>query len=208
MFSPFSAFMRKGKHLDPYLWLTDPGSPKLCESCGFGSPTLQFTVDMFWQYQACDDLFSSVVDPWHFGSDPDPQKTVEIKVFLTNFARWWKDPDPYLWLTDQNADPGGPKTYESGFTTRLFRQLCETNSYLEMAVTLTIRMTGVCRKTEKTFWCVGQFNTSVYLHPWGFASRKIDQNILDLLLWTITSLRHLWDMNVYERYEYNPLWGQ
>ncbi len=27
-------------------------------------------------------------------------KTVEIKVFLTPFAWWCKDPDPYLWLTD------------------------------------------------------------------------------------------------------------
>jgi hypothetical protein len=30
--------------------------------------------------------------------------------FLTTFAWWWKDPDPYLWLTD----PEGPKTYGSG----------------------------------------------------------------------------------------------
>ncbi len=40
-------------------------------------------------------------------------KTVEIMVFLTIFARWWKDrdpdPDPYLWLTDPYADPGSPK---------------------------------------------------------------------------------------------------
>ncbi len=30
------------------------------------------------------------------------------KVFLTNFAWWWKDPEPnpYLWLTDPDADPG------------------------------------------------------------------------------------------------------
>ncbi len=48
-------------------------------------------------------------------------KTVEIKVFLTIFARWWKDPEPepypetvpYLWLTDPDADPGGPTTYKS-----------------------------------------------------------------------------------------------
>jgi hypothetical protein len=38
-------------------------------------------------------------------------KTVGIKVFLTIFTRWQKDPesDPYLWLTD----PDGPKTYGS-----------------------------------------------------------------------------------------------
>ncbi len=50
-------------------------------------------------------------------------KTVEIMVFLTIFAWWWKDPDPdlYLWLTDPDADPGGPKTYGSGSTTLLWR---------------------------------------------------------------------------------------
>ncbi len=66
----------------------------------------------------------SVVDPWHFGTDPNPRirtknmffffyflkvhlhqsskikshkevtkQTVQIKVFLTYFARWWKDLD-------------------------------------------------------------------------------------------------------------------
>ncbi len=42
-------------------------------------------------------------------------KTVEVKVFLTIFAWWWKDPEPvsYLWLMDPDADPGGPKTYGS-----------------------------------------------------------------------------------------------
>ncbi len=39
------------------------------------------------------------------------RKRVEINVFLTNFAWWWKDPDPYLLLTD--PDPGGSKTYGS-----------------------------------------------------------------------------------------------
>ncbi len=40
--------------------------------------------------------------------------TVVIKVFLTFFAWWQKnpDPDPYLWLVD--PDPGGPKTCGSG----------------------------------------------------------------------------------------------
>ncbi len=111
-----------------------------------------------------------VVDPWHFGTDPDPRirtpvlwvriririvpfssvgdkmptnkffclfvfegyiftsvftfrdkkskrshKKVEIKVFLTFFACWWKDPGPYKIMTD--PDPGGPKTNSSGSTT-------------------------------------------------------------------------------------------
>ncbi len=37
--------------------------------------------------------------------------------FSCFFAWWWMDPDPdpdpYLWLTDPNADPGGPKAYVS-----------------------------------------------------------------------------------------------
>ncbi len=32
-------------------------------------------------------------------------KTVGIKVFITIFAWWWKDPDPYFW----QVDPDGPK---------------------------------------------------------------------------------------------------
>jgi hypothetical protein len=37
-----------------------------------------------------------------------------IKAFLTIFAWWLKDPDPYLWLVDPDPDPGGPKTCGSG----------------------------------------------------------------------------------------------
>jgi hypothetical protein len=40
-------------------------------------------------------------------------KTVGVKVFLTIYA-WWQrdpDPDPYIVITD--PDPGGPKTYGS-----------------------------------------------------------------------------------------------
>ncbi len=43
-----------------------------------------------------------------------------VKVFLTIFAWWEKDPDlepnpdPYLWLMDSDTDTGGPKTCGSG----------------------------------------------------------------------------------------------
>ncbi len=47
-------------------------------------------------------------------------KTVEIKVFRTIFAWWWKDPDPLLWLTD----PEGPKTYGSGTLVYSWWLLC------------------------------------------------------------------------------------
>ncbi len=105
-------------------------------------------------------LSSRVVDPWHFwygsgcgsassdpylcltdpDADPGGPKTyvsdsvtlvkshkevpVPVKVFLTIFAWWWEDPepDPYLLLTDPDADRGGPNTYGSygsGSTTPL-----------------------------------------------------------------------------------------
>ncbi len=38
-------------------------------------------------------------------------KTVGINFFLTIFAWWKKDPDPYIWIMDPDADPRGPKTY-------------------------------------------------------------------------------------------------
>jgi hypothetical protein len=41
----------------------------------------------------------SVVDPWHFGTDPDAE---------------FGSSDPYLCLTDPSANPGGPKTDGSG----------------------------------------------------------------------------------------------
>ncbi len=45
-------------------------------------------------------------------------KTVEIKVLLTIFAEWEKDPDlnpdPYLWLMEPDPDSAGPKTCGSG----------------------------------------------------------------------------------------------
>ncbi len=53
-------------------------------------------------------------------------KIVEIKVFLTFFACWWRDPDPHKIITD----PGGPKSYGysgSGSTT-LVNSEPKTNS--------------------------------------------------------------------------------
>ncbi len=66
----------------------------------------------------------------HFFKDKKSKrsrKAVGIKVFLTIFAWWLKDPepDPYLILMDLDPDPGGPKTcgsaFESGFATLLVR---------------------------------------------------------------------------------------
>ncbi len=86
---------------DPHLRLTDsdtdPGGPKT-----YGSGTLAHLHH------------SSKIK-----SHKKVTKTLEIKDFLTIFAWWWKDPEPdpaqdsFLWLTDPDADPGGPKTYGS-----------------------------------------------------------------------------------------------
>jgi hypothetical protein len=70
-------------------------------------------------------------------------KTVEIKAFLTVFAWWWKDPepDPYLWLVDPYAVPGGPNTYGShgsgcgsGSTTKIPSVLEPSCSYVQKKV--------------------------------------------------------------------------
>ncbi len=55
-------------------------------------------------------------------------KTAGIKVFLTIFASWYKDPDPYLWLMD--PDPGGPKSYGSGPATLLEWHFANVCSFL------------------------------------------------------------------------------
>ncbi len=50
-------------------------------------------------------------------SHKEVAKTVGIKVFLTNFASWLKDPDPdpYLWLMYPEPEPWDPKKYGSRF---------------------------------------------------------------------------------------------
>ncbi len=86
---------------DPCLWLMDPG-PRiririlLCSSLTFKTQT-KTNLKHFFAYYL------------HKRS----HKTVGIESFLTIFA-WWYDPDPYLWLMDQDPDPGGPKTCGSG----------------------------------------------------------------------------------------------
>ncbi len=44
-----------------------------------------------------------------FSKSKRSHKTVGIQGLLAIFARWSKDPDPFLWIT--YPDPGGPKKY-------------------------------------------------------------------------------------------------
>ncbi len=81
--------MRSGSS-DSYIWITDPEGPK----------TKIRNTGTFAPFVTNKKYYRSY-------------KTIENKVFLTIFAWWWKDLDPYLWLTDSDADPGGPKTYGS-----------------------------------------------------------------------------------------------
>ncbi len=84
---------------DPYLRLTDPGGPKTYGSYGSG----------------CG--FGTLVHLHHSSKiiSHKEVRIITIKLFLEIFSWWWKDPepDPYLWLTDLDADLGGPKTYGS-----------------------------------------------------------------------------------------------
>ncbi len=100
---------------------------------------LQFDIcvtHIFWTVLRIHDILAWIlIRIWIRGfmplMDPDPaiegtsffkdkrsitsHKAVGIKVFLTIFA-WWKkdpDPDPYLWQMDSDPDPRGPKTYGS-----------------------------------------------------------------------------------------------
>ncbi len=81
-----------------------------------------------------------------------------IKVFLTIFPWWWKDPepDPYLWLSDSDADPGGPKTYHgsygSGSPTLEEIRKCY-NSYGTMGV-LGRSLKILHRGLRENFYCI------------------------------------------------------
>jgi hypothetical protein len=89
------------------LWLTHPHpDPGL-----FVSDIQDTNKKYFFCLLLFEGIFTSFVkdkNSWR------SHKTVEIKVFLTFFAWWWKDPEPdlYLWLMD--PDPGGSKICGSG----------------------------------------------------------------------------------------------
>ncbi len=84
--------LKQSATADPYLSLTDPDA----DPRGLKHTDLHGTFTSFFKVK----------------NHKEVTKQFQL-VILTNFAWWWKDPDPYLWL----ADPGGPKTYGSGSAT-------------------------------------------------------------------------------------------
>ncbi len=99
---------------DILVWIRIRGSMPLTNGSGSGSPDPSiFIIDLLYIF--CILLFEVAFTS--FFKDKKSKrsnKTVKIKVFLTTFALWQKDPDPYLWRMDPDPDPGGPKTCGSG----------------------------------------------------------------------------------------------
>ncbi len=101
----------KGTDQDPFLRLTDLDPPLVYDADIFVSDLQDANEKNIFAL-----LFFLKVQLHHFFfKDKKSQrshKTVGIKVFLTILALWWKDPDqdPHIWLTDPDANPGGPKT--------------------------------------------------------------------------------------------------
>ncbi len=86
---------------DPCLWLMDPDPAFFVIDLQDASKKLIFNTIFF-----CLLLFKGKFTSFF---KIKCQKESQIKVFLTIFAWWYKDPDPdpYIWLVD--PDPGGPK---------------------------------------------------------------------------------------------------
>ncbi len=91
---------------DPCLWLMDPDPDPAIFVIDLQDPNKKANLKKVFLLLLFEYTFTS------FFKDKKSKwshKTVGIKVFLTIFAWWWKepDPDPYLWL--MVPDPGGPK---------------------------------------------------------------------------------------------------
>ncbi len=81
----------------PCLWLMDPDSDPAIFVTDFQDANKKYLYPFFKDKKS-----------------KRSHKRVGIKVLLTIFAWWWKDPDPdsYFWIMD--PDPGSPKTCGSG----------------------------------------------------------------------------------------------
>ncbi len=101
---------------DPWNFGTDPdrGSISIINGSGFGSGSCYFRQSSSRCQHKGFLLISlrSTFTSFFKNKVIKRSQTVGINVFLNIFA-WEKDPDPYLWLMDPDADPEGPKTYGS-----------------------------------------------------------------------------------------------
>ncbi len=82
---------------DSYLWLTE------MDRALFISDFQDAQKKFFFVF--CLILFEDIFTSFSKIKIINSHKTVEIKVFLAIFARWWKNPDPYLWrIRIQNTE--------------------------------------------------------------------------------------------------------
>ncbi len=106
-------------------------------------------------------------------------KSVEIKV-LTIFAQWWKDSDPYLWLTD----PDGQKNLRIRNTARyctlvycvVYRQPIKPVRQLVLLYTGESRSRENIPNNEVLNWVEYPYRTSSVRKPaswWAASSRPI-----------------------------------
>ncbi len=94
---------------DLYLWLTDP--ERIREAQKRTVPTGPIRMREHW-YPTFTSFFRDKAIKKFQNSRNQAFSYYGI------FAWWWKDPepvlDPHLWLTDPDADQGGPKTFGFG----------------------------------------------------------------------------------------------
>ncbi len=79
------------------------------------------------------------------------------------FANWWKNPDPNLWLTDPDSDPGGPKTCPDSQHCRKQLQICR-NPFLIGIATIPVNVSkpgyGYSKRER-------QKNLALFFPMWG-----------------------------------------
>ncbi len=92
-------------------------------------------------------------------------KIVEINFFLTFFACWWKDPDPYKIMTD--PDPGGPKTYGSRSRSITLLRVNHTMKLCQQTINnenVVKQLKTNCFETQLEYF--RNIFVRIYLHKW------------------------------------------
>jgi hypothetical protein len=100
-------FASESRSADPYLLLADPDPVLFVSGPDDANKKLLNKLFLF----ITSRMYTYIILSSKIKKESRSHQTVKIKVLLTIFAWWWKDPDLYIWLTD--LDPRGPKTYGS-----------------------------------------------------------------------------------------------